>query len=148
MGLIRDLGRGPVGVDTAIFIYFIEEHPKFLSLIEPLFREVDEGRIELVTSALTLLEVLVVPYRTGDHVLATRYESILTRSRGVRMAEISRDHLRAAAQLRAVTGLKTPDSLQLVAALAGGCTIFLTNDRELPTWSGIRILQLASYTRP
>ena len=148
MGLIRDLGRGPVGVDTAIFIYFIEEHPEFLSLIEPLFRKVDEGRIELVTSALTLLEVLVVPYRTGDHLLATRYESILTRSRGVRMAEISRDHLRAAAQLRAVTGLKTPDSLQLVAALAGGCTIFLTNDRELPTVSGIRILQLASYTRP
>jgi predicted nucleic acid-binding protein len=148
MGLIRDLGRGPVGVDTAIFIYFIEEHPKFLSLIEPLFREVDEGQIELVTSALTLLEVLVVPYRTGDHLLAARYESILTRSRGVRMAEISRDHLRAAAQLRAVTGLKTPDSLQLVAALAGGCTIFLTNDRELPTVSGIRILQLASYTQP
>ena len=148
MGLIRDLGRGPVGVDTAIFIYFIEEHPEFLSLIEPLFREVDEGRIELVTSALSLLEVLVVPYRTGDHLLAARYESILTRSRGVRMAEISRDHLRAAAQLRAVTGLKTPDSLQLVAALARGCTIFLTNDRELPTVSGIRILQLASYTRP
>jgi len=47
-----------------------------------------------------------------------------------------------------VTGLKTPDSLQLVAALAGGCTIFLTNDRELPTVSGIRILQLASYTQP
>jgi predicted nucleic acid-binding protein len=148
MGLIRDLGRGPVGVDTAIFIYFIEEHPKFLSLIEPLFREVDEGQIELVTSALTLLEVLVVPYRTGDHLLAARYESILTRSRGVRMAEISRDHLRAAAQLRVVTGLKTPDSLQLVAALAGGCTFFLTNDRELPTVSGIRILQLASYTQP
>lgn len=64
------------------------------------------------------------------------------------MAEISRDHVRAAAQLRAVTRLKTPDSLQLVAALAGGCTTFLTNDRELPTVSGIRILQLASYTRP
>ena len=67
MGLINDLGRGPVGVDTAIFIYFIEEHPTFLPLIEPLFQEVDDGRRELVTSALTLLEVLVVPYRSGDH---------------------------------------------------------------------------------
>ena len=147
MGLIRDLGRGPVGVDTAIFIYFIEEHSRFLPLIEPLFREVDEGRIELITSALTLLEVLVVPYRRGDHLLAARYESILTRSRGVRMADISRHHLRAAAQLRAGTGLKTPDSLQLVAALAAGCTAFLTNDRELPAVPGIPILQLASYTR-
>lgn len=146
MGLMADLGRGPLGVDTAIFIYFIEEHPKFLPLIEPLFRAVDEGRLEMITSSLTLLEVLVVPYRTGDHLLATRYESILVRSRGVHIADISRDHLRAAAQLRATTGVKTPDSLQLVAALAGGCTAFLTNDRALPSIPGMRLLQLASYT--
>jgi predicted nucleic acid-binding protein len=145
MGLMTDIGRGPVGVDTVIFIYFIEEHPQFLPVIEPLFREVDEGRVELITSALTLLEVLVVPYRTGDQLLAGRYESILTRSRGVRIADISRDHLRAAAQLRAKTGVKTPDSLQLVAALSAGCTAFLTNDRELPTVPGLRILQTASY---
>jgi predicted nucleic acid-binding protein len=147
MGLMNDIGRGPVGVDTVVFTYFIEEHPRFLPLIEPLFRAVDGGQIELITSALTLLEVLVVPYRTGDHLLAARYDSILTRSRGVRIADISRDHLRAAAQLRAKTGVKTPDSLQLVAALAGRCTAFLTNDRQLPTLRSIRILQLASYSR-
>jgi len=140
-----DLGRGPLGVDTAIFIYFIEESPRFLPLLEPLFREVDEGRRELITSALTLLEVLVVPYRSGDHLLAGRYEALLTQSRGVRVAEISRDHLRAAAQLTAATGIKTPDSLQLVAALGAGCTAFLTNDRDLPTIPGLRILQLAAY---
>jgi predicted nucleic acid-binding protein len=145
MGLMTDLGPGPVGVDTAIFIYFIEEHPKFLPLIEPLFREVDRGHMELVTSALTLLEVLVVPYRTGDYLLAGRYESLLTRSRGVRIGDISRDLLRAAAQLRAATGVKTPDSLQLVAALAAGSTAFLTNDRDLPNIPGIRVLQLQSY---
>lgn len=145
MGLMADFGRGPLGVDTAIFIYFIEEHPKFLPLIEPLFRAVDEGRLEMITSSLTLFEVLIVPYRAGDHLLATRYESILVRSRGVHIADISRDHLRAAAQLRATTGVKTPDSLQLVAALAGGCTAFLTNDRALPSIPRMRMLQLASY---
>ncbi|HKT47598.1 MAG TPA: PIN domain-containing protein [Candidatus Acidoferrales bacterium] len=142
---MQDLGRGPVGLDTAVFIYFIEEHPAFLPLIEPLFREADEGRREFVTSALTLLEVLVVPYRLGDQLLAARYESLLTRSRGIRVAEISRDHLRAAAQIRAATGAKTPDSLQLVAALAGKCATFLTDDRDLPALPGMRILQLSSY---
>jgi len=92
-----------------------------------------------------VLEVLVVPYRSGDHLLAGRYEALLTQSRGVHVADISRDHLRAAAQLRAATGVKTPDSLQVVAALAGGCTAFLTNDRDLPTIPGLRILQLSSY---
>ena len=91
MGLIHDLGHGPIGVDTAIFIYLIEEHPRFLPVILPLFREVDQGTRELVTSALTLLEVLVVPYRAGNHPLADRYETVLTRSRGVRLVDLSRD---------------------------------------------------------
>ena len=147
MELMADLGRGPVAADTAIFIYFIEEHPRFLPSLEPLFREIDSGRRELITSALTLLEVLVVPYRSGDHLLAGRYEALLTRSRGVRVAEISRAHLRAAAQLRAATGVKTPDALPLVAALAAGCATFLTNDRELPAIRGLRILQLSSYDK-
>jgi len=147
MGLMADVGRGPVGVDTSIFIYFIEEHPHYLRLLQPFFEEVDEGRKELVTSALTLLEVLVVPYRSGDHRLAERYEALLTQSRGLRVTEISRDQLRAAAQLRAATGVKTPDALQLVAALSAGCTAFLTNDRALPTLRGLRILQLSSYIR-
>jgi len=145
MELMADLERGPLAADTAIFIYFIEEHPRFLPLLDPLFREVDRGRRQLVTSALTLLEVLVVPYRAGNHLLADRYEALLTRSRGVRVADISRDHLRAAAQLRAATGVKTPDALQLAAALEAGCAAFLTNDRELPTIRGLRILQLSSY---
>src|SRR5438046_9951903 len=99
MGLMADLGRGPVGVDTVIFIYFIEEHPQFVPLLERLFREVDNGRRELVTSALTLLEVLVVRYRSGDHLLAGRYEALLTRSCGVRVGGRSLDHLLGAAPL-------------------------------------------------
>src|SRR5437868_9891889 len=127
MGLMADLVRGPVGVDTAVFIYFIAEHTQFLPLVEPLFREVNEGRSkELVTSTLTLLEVLVVPYRSGDHLLAGRYEALLTQSCGVRVAEISRDHLRAAAQLRAETGVQMPDSLQLVAALAAPAALLFS----------------------
>lgn len=62
MGLMQDVGAGPVGVDTALFIYFIEEHPRFLALVEPLFTRVDEGRAKLVTSPLTLLEVRVIPH--------------------------------------------------------------------------------------
>ena len=105
-------GNGPHGIDGGSrrrpcrgghghLHHFIEEHPQFLPLVEPLFREVNSGRKELLISALTLLEVLVVPYRSGNHLLAARYEALLTQSRDVQVADISRDHLRAAAQLRA-----------------------------------------------
>src|SRR3981081_2396863 len=144
MGLMADLGSAPVGVDTAILIYFIEEHPQLCHLVDPVYSDFNDGCRDLVTSALTLLEVLVVPYRSGDDLLAGRYEALLTQNRGGRVAEISRDQRRAAAQLRAATGVKTPDSLQLVAALAAGCAAFLTNDRDLPSIRGLRVLQLSS----
>ena len=140
MGLIAEVGAGSVGLDTAIFIHMIEENPQYLREIVPLFREADDGERELVTSALTLLEVLVVPYRAGNRVLAEQYEALLTRSRGIHVVDVSRDQLRAAAQLRAATGVKTPDALQLVAAISRGCTTFVTNDRRLPPIPGLKVL--------
>jgi predicted nucleic acid-binding protein len=145
VGLIADLGKGAVGLDTAIFIYLIEEHPQFLPLVLPLFEEADSARRELVTSALTLLEVLVVPYKARNVALAERYELLLTRSRGIRLIDLSRNQLRSAAEFRAATGVKTPDALQFVAALGAGCRTFLTNDRRLPQVPGLRVLQLSSY---
>lgn len=65
MGLIEHLGRGPVAIDTVAFIYFIEEHPRYLPLVDELFRAVDAGRLPAVTSELTLLEVLVFPRSAG-----------------------------------------------------------------------------------
>ena len=145
MGLIADLGPGPTAVDTAAFIYLIEEDAAFLPIVLPLFTEADDGKRVLVTSALTLLEVLVVPYRAGNAQLAERYEMLLTRSRGLRLIDISRDLVRAAAQLRATIGVKTPDALQLAAALLAGCKTFVTNDRRLPAVPGLNVLQLSAY---
>ena len=145
MKLIDDVGRDAVAIDTAVFIYFIEEHPRYLPLIAPLFEEAARGKRELVTSAVTLLDLLVVPYRVGNLQLAQRYEVLLTRSGGVRVIDITRDQLRAAAQLRAATAMKTPDALQVAAALSAECRTLVTNDRHLPAVAGVRILQLSAY---
>src|ERR1700722_6243872 len=118
---MHDIGPGNVGIDTSVFIYFIEEAPRFLLAIAPLFQEADEGRRELIASAVTLLEVLVVPYRAGNHALAERYEALLTRSRGVQLIDLTSDQLRRAAQIRAATGARTPDALQMAAALSAQC---------------------------
>jgi predicted nucleic acid-binding protein len=145
MGLMDDLGSNRIAVDTSIFIYFIEAAPVWLPLIAPLFRAADNGQLELVTSSVTLLEVLVVPYRANNEALAVRYEALLTGSRGIRLIDMTRDQVRLAARLRALTGMRTPDALQLSAAREAGCSAFLTNDRRLPVVPGLRILQLASY---
>lgn len=145
MGLIEDLLPGPTALDTAIFIYFIEEDQRFVQLVKPVFQAIEDGRLQAATSTLTLLEVLVIPYRAGNLPLAERYESLLTRSRGLRVIDLERPILKAAAQIRARIKVKTPDSIQIAAALSARCSTFLTNDRKLPLLSGLRILQLRDY---
>jgi predicted nucleic acid-binding protein len=145
VGLITDLGRGPVGLDTAVFIYFIEEHPRFLPVIAPVFSAVASARLPAITSGVTLLETLVIPYRSGNTALASRYEALLTRSRGIRFIDLDRPLLRSAALLRSRFSVRTPDALQLAAALSGRCSVYLTNDRSLPRIPGLEILQLKDY---
>jgi predicted nucleic acid-binding protein len=148
VGLIEDLGSGPVGLDTPSFIYFIEEHPKYLSIVRPVFAAIADGTITGVTSALTLLETLVQPFRVGHAPLAEQYEALLTRSHGLRFEEITRGVLYAAAHLRATHNIKTPDAIHLATALIANCSAYLTNDRDLPLVPGIRILQVKSFLPP
>jgi predicted nucleic acid-binding protein len=145
MGLIDAIGAGPVALDTAVFIYFIEAHPVYLPLIKPIFLEVDRGDLQAATSALTLLEVLVVPYRDGNLPLAERYEQLLTRGKGLRMVPLDTAQLRAAAQLRARHAVRTPDAIQLAAALSARCSAFVTNDRSIRELPELRILQLEDF---
>jgi predicted nucleic acid-binding protein len=145
VGLIDDLGSGLVGLDTPTFIYFIEEHPKYLSIVRPVFAAIANGTLTGVTSALTLLETLVQPYRVRNTPLAEQYQAFLTGSHGLRFIEITSAVLRAATQLRAAHNVKTPDAIHLATALVANCSVYLTNDRVLPQIPGIRILQIKSY---
>ena len=145
MGLLSDLGHGPIGLDSSIFIYFIEEHPRFLPVVEPVFSSVAAHDLAAVTSSVTLLEVLVHPLRANQPALAAEYEQILTRSSGITLIPLDLALLRRAAHLRASRGLKTPDALQLAAALQSSCSVFLTNDERIPQLPGLRVLQAQDY---
>ena len=146
LGLIDELGSGSIGLDTPVFVYLLEEHPAYLPVVRPIFEAVSDGRLSAVTSGLTLLEVLVIPLRNGDAGMAQSYEDLLGDSRGLRLATIDLEQIRGAARLRAQwPKLRTPDALQLAAALLAGCSAFVTNDRRLPSIPGLQIHQLKDY---
>jgi len=145
LGLLSDIGDGPLGLDSSIFIYYIEENPQYIAALDPVFDALTEGRLKAVTSALTLLETLVVPLRAGNEVLARQYQRFLMRSAGLLLVPLDFGILRAAAHVRATARLKTPDALQVASALSAGCDIFLTNDSRIPSLSGLHILQLEDY---
>ncbi len=75
MGWVDSL-QGIVAIDTAPVIAFIAQEPTHIELVRPLFQSIAQGRIQAVTSMLTLAEVLVRPLREGNTALAARYENI------------------------------------------------------------------------
>jgi len=47
--------------------------------------------------------------------------------------------------LRARHAVRTPDAIQLAAAVSARCSVFVTNDRSIRGLPDLRILQLDEY---
>ena len=145
MGLVDELRGLKICMDTAPFIYFIEKHPKYLGLVRPVFIEIDGGQIEAITSTITLLEVLVHPFKTRNEMLAEKYREILLHSEGLTTFEILHEISEMSSKLRARYSIKTPDAIQVSVRVLYGASKFLTNDPDLKTVDGIEVLVLDDF---
>jgi predicted nucleic acid-binding protein len=142
MEWLAQLQRQVVGLDSAPLIYFIEENPTYLEMTDAFFEAMVRGEFRVVTSVVTLLEVLVYPLRQGNRILAQQYRDILFNEEGLITIAVSPAIAEEAAQLRATYNLQTPDSIQMATAISGGASFFLTNDARLPSLPGLEVLVL------
>lgn len=131
-----------VAIDTSPFIYLIEAHPVYLSVVRPFFAALAGGEITGVTSTVTLLEVLVHPLRHREDELARRYREILLHTANLLVLPLSPGIAEEAAGVRARYYLRTPDAIQVATALHTGASHFLTNDAEIPAVPGLEIVVL------
>lgn len=131
-----------VGLDTAPLIYFIEQNEVYLELVRGFFQAMNQGEFKVVTSTLTLTEVLVHPLRSGNLELAEQYCDIVLDQENLDTMPVSVEIAEVAAQLRATQNLRTPDAIQIATALQGGATFFLTNDARLATIPNLDVLVL------
>jgi predicted nucleic acid-binding protein len=90
---------------------------------------------------VTLLEVLAHPLRSNNKKLATEYRDVLLNSELITV-NVSSAIAEQAARLRAAHNIRTPDAIQISAALDAGATHFFTNDIKLPEIPSIQILSL------
>ena len=141
MEWIKALEGKTVGLDTAPLIYFMEENPAYIEFVRLFFEAMDREDYAVVTSTVTLLEVLIHPLRTNNKKLAEEYRDILLNSK-LMMLEVSNTIAEQAAHLRADHNIRTPDAIQLSAALSAGATHFFTNDVRFPEIPAINILSL------
>ncbi len=133
---------GTIYIDTSVAIYTIEGNPDYYSLLQPLWAKFYAGEIQIVSSELLLLEVLVVPLRLGNNSLVADYEELLLSSQ-MQLVPISQSLLKQAANVRAATRLKTPDAIHAATALSVSCNQFLTNDKGFRNISGLPVVILS-----
>jgi predicted nucleic acid-binding protein len=138
---ITQLQGKTIGLDTAPLIYFIEENPDYIDRVQIFFESMERGDFTVVTSTVTLLEVLVQPLRMHKKELAEEYRDILLNSK-LQTLDISASISEHAAKLRAAYGIRTPDAIQISAALSAGADLFFTNDIRLPEIPSIQFLFL------
>jgi len=136
-----------IALDTSLFIYHIEDHPRYAPLTEIIFSALEKGAINGVTSYLTLMEILVKPKADGLLQAARDYEYYLTTFPNITFYEMGLDVAKKASDLRATERMKTPDAIQLATALLFGATAFLTNDKIFERVRGIDVLILDKFLK-
>jgi predicted nucleic acid-binding protein len=116
--------------DTHLFIYLVDGQGERSARVRNILERMSERRDELLTSAMTLAEVLVKPIAAGDNAWAEQYEKMLD-TPGVSVLPFDRSCARIYARLRQDAALKPPDAIQLACAANARCDLFITNDDRL-----------------
>lgn len=147
MAWVDSLRGQIVGLDTTPIIYFIEKHPDYVNIIRPFFKAVKDGKCEVVTSTITLLETLVHPLRQGDKYYIEKYRAILLRTKGLKTVPVSAEIAELAASLRAKHNIQFADAIEMATAIKGGASVFLTNDLALPSLPNLKVLTLEAIKK-
>ncbi len=115
--------------DTNIFIYLFEDYGKFSEQAAELRGKMLARGDRLLTSALTLGEILVKPTEQHNSELCRKYEEAILGTSLV--LPFDNKAARTYAFLRCDRSLRAPDAVQLACASAASVDLFVTNDARL-----------------
>ena len=114
--------------DTNIFIYLIEENPLYLNQVYKLLDFLEKNEYEIITSTLTLGEILTKPYKDNRIDLVKTYKAFFSE---MKLIELNSEIASSFAKVRADYKIKTPDAVQLASAVYAKADLFVTNDDGL-----------------
>lgn len=115
--------------DTNLFIYLLDSHSQFRSSVGTLRQKMLASDVGLVTSTMTLGEVMTGPRKNNQEALALKYQAAISQTATI----VSLDEKAADlySKIRATQRVKQPDAIQLACAAAHGVELFVTNDGDL-----------------
>lgn len=127
--------------DSNLFIYLFEDYGSLSERVADLRQRMLDRGDELLTSTLTLGEVLVKPSETGDAQLKSVYEEAITKA--ATLLPFAREAARLYSEIRRDRSIRPPDAIQLACAAQARVDLFITNDDRLSTKAvaGIHFIQ-------
>jgi predicted nucleic acid-binding protein len=134
-----------IGLDTAPFIYYIEEVTPYADLLDPVFGRLENHSLRAVTSAVTLAEILAKPFADKNFSLVDEIKFTIKSFTSLSVVTIDEKLAEAAALIRARYTVRLPDALQIATAIHGEATLFLTNDKRVKKVDAIEILVLSDF---
>lgn len=143
MKWVESLRGKMVGLDTAPIIYYVEKNPLYYDMMLAFFQAVNAGECAAVTSVVTLLEGLVIPFRRNDANLVREYYSLLYDTDDLTTISLFPNIAQEASRLRAsYKSMRTADAIQVATAIQSNASFFLTNDTGLPSLPDLKIIVL------
>lgn len=140
---LEDAGR--VHLDPRALASHLLAVPGQVELTRLLFEGLRDGSVTGQTSALSLYQLLVEPYRRGRDGAASTAADYLTAVRGLEIVAVSAAIARQAAEVRARLGGRGERALQIATALEAGADLYLTRDSGLRRIAGMEVLDLADF---
>ena len=131
-----------------IFIYLFEDDKRYIEEIYPLFKQAEAQKINLLTSIISVIEVLSPAKFITDQTARTEILRFFQETKGLAVSLIDWEIASEAARLRSENKyLRVPDSIQIATALINHAATFITNDNKLARLK-IPSLNLISLSSP
>ena len=115
--------------DTNLFIYLFEDYGALSKAVARLRSKMLDRGDQLLTSTLTLGEILVKPTERNNSELCGKYEHAI--SSAATLIAFDLKAARVYAGLRSERSLRAPDAIQLACAASAQVDLFVTNDERL-----------------
>jgi uncharacterized protein len=117
--------------DTMLFIYWLEENPRFGKRVDAVWSRMQERNDQLITGALALGEVFAGAYQRGasrERIQAVKaaFEDLVSE-----VILFTAETADIFGQIKGSLKIPSADAIHLACAASAGTDLFLTNDKNL-----------------
>ena len=127
---MRGSGMARVFWDTNLFIYLFESNAEWSPRVVEFRQRMRQRRDELLTSCLTVGEVLTKPREWGNATLEKAYLNFFSGGT-IQLVAFDLEASKRYAEIRSRERVRPADAIQLACAAAAGTDLFVTNDAHL-----------------